>query len=126
MNKQAQILLSSNDLTADMDFLVGLGFKLINNFPDDEPEVAIMAAHGLQIRLDINANSCMATIHILTDEMEQFGDEQSQFIAPNGTVYQMMEKSYQVIYPQTKHQFEVIKYDKNEPWSVGRAGMLLP
>jgi len=124
MNSQAQVLLSSNDLTADMDFLIGLRFKLINIYPDDEPEVAIMKGHGLQIRLDINASDNKASIHILTDDISQFDDEKTQFIAPNGSVYHILEKSYQLIYPQTKHQLEVIKYDKNEPWSIGRAGML--
>ena len=47
--QQAQIVLSTKNLTEDMDFFSGLGFKLINIFPDDDPEVAVMSCFGLNI-----------------------------------------------------------------------------
>ena len=48
----AEMVMSSNDLTADMDFFTSVGFRLDNIFPSDDPLVARMSGHGLKIRLD--------------------------------------------------------------------------
>lgn len=55
MNSQAQLVLPSNDLTEDTDYLIHLGFRLLNIFPDNDPEVAVMEGHGIQLRLDEKA-----------------------------------------------------------------------
>lgn len=121
---QAQVLLPSNNLNEDMEFLINLGFKLINIFPDDNPEVAVMIGHNIHVRLDKNANCLPATINILTDNPEQFGIGKTEFKAPNGTLFKVLPKSYQVVYPETQHKFEVRKLQDKEPWIIGRAGML--
>ena len=121
---QAQIVLASSDLTQDMDFFSGLGFRLINIFPDDDPEVAVMACFGLNIRLDKKSNAAEATIHILTDEPELVADGKKEIIAPNGTKVKVMPKSYEVVSPPTQHKFEVRQLRDKEPWVIGRAGML--
>ena len=120
----AQVLLPSNDLNADMAFLINLGFKLINIFPDDNPEVAVMKGHGIQLRLDKNAKCLPSTIHLLTDDTKQLDNNQTEFTAPNGTLFKVLPKSYQVVYPKTKHKFEVRQLLDKEPWIIGRAGML--
>jgi len=123
-DSQAQVLLPSKDLNEDIDFLINIGFKLINIFPDDNPEVAVMKGHGFQLRLDKNATCPPSTIHILTDNPSQFGDGQTEFTAPNGTLFKVLPKSYQVVYPKTQHKFEVRQLQDKEPWIIGRAGML--
>jgi len=123
-DSQAQVVLPSNDLNADMDFLINLDFKLINIFPDDNPEVAVMSGYGIQLRLDKNANCSPSTIHILTDNPKQFDKEKIEFKAPNGTLFKVLPKSYQVVYPTTEHKFEVRQLQDKEPWIIGRAGML--
>ena len=123
-NNQAQVLLPSNDLNEDIDFLINLDFRLINIFPDDNPEVAVMKGHGMQLRLDKNAKCLPSTIHILTDNPEQFYNGKIEFKAPNGTLFKVLPKSYQVVYPKTEHKFEVRQLQDKEPWIIGRAGML--
>lgn len=121
---QAQIVLPSMDLTADMAYFEGLGFKLIHIFPDDDPEVAVMKGHGLHVRLDKDATGPPATIHLLSDDPKEFGDGETEFEAPNGTKFQVLPKSYEVISPPTQHTFEVRQLRDKEPWVIGRAGML--
>lgn len=123
-DSQAQVLLPSKDLVKDMDYFANLGFRLINIFPDDNPEVAVMIGHNIHVRLDKNTNCSPATINILTDNPEQFGVGQTEFKAPNGTLFKVLPKSYKVVYPATQHKFEVRQLQDKEPWIIGRAGML--
>lgn len=121
---QAQIVLPSKDLTADMDFLTKLGFRLNHIFPADDPAVAIMSGHGLNLRLDKGVNTSPATIHILTDYPEQFQGEKNEWKAPNGTIVKILPKTFQFERPITQHKFEVRQLRDGEPWVIGRAGML--
>ena len=123
-DSQAQVLLPCKDLNEDIDFLNNLGFKLINIFPDDNPKVAVMIGHGIHIRLDKNATCLPSTIYLLTDNPEQFDNEQTEFTAPNGTLFKVFPKSYEVVYPATQHKFVVRQLQDKEPWIIGRAGML--
>lgn len=121
---QAQVVLPSKDLVRDMDYFTNIDFKLVNIFPDDNPEVAIMTGHGIHIRLDKNVHCSPTTIHILTDDITQFNEGKTEFVAPNGTLLKVLPKSYEVVYPTTQHKFEVRQLQDKEPWIIGRAGML--
>ncbi len=94
----AQVLLVSTALTADIEHYTELGFRLDNIFPDDDPTVAVMSGYGIQIRLDKTIQMHASLIPL-----------------PNA------EK---VSFPPTQHKFEVRKLEDNEPWVIGRAGML--
>ncbi|MBL4651381.1 MAG: cupin domain-containing protein [Flavobacteriales bacterium] len=124
MESQAQILVSSGNLTADMDFLIDIGFRLDNIFPDDSLEVAVMSGHGINIRLDKNSELPPVTINILSDNPAQFPNGKTEFLAPNGTQFIVLPKLYEVVMPQTQHTFEVRQLRDNDPWIIGRAGML--
>jgi len=121
---QAQIVLPSADLSADMDFLIELGFRLQNIFPDDDPAVAVMVGHGQQIRLDKEFQGAATTILLLTDDEQLLQSELTQWTAPNGSVFKLQSRSYQMITPPTRHQFEARQLRDREPWVIGRAGML--
>jgi quercetin dioxygenase-like cupin family protein len=123
-HSQAQVVLPSKDLDADMDFFIALGFRLINIFPDDSPEVAIMTGHSIHIRLDKNANGSLPIIHILADDISKFDNGKTEFLAPNGTLLKVFSQSYEVVYPTTQHTFEVRQLQDKDPWIIGRAGML--
>lgn len=120
---QAQIVQPSNDLPTEMAFFEKMGFQLINIFPDDSPEVAVMSGHGMYIRLDKNANCPPGVIHLLTDDQSKLNDHQAEFTAPNGTILKILPKSYQVIYPPITPQFEIRQLRDKDPWVIGRAGM---
>ncbi|MCC1484989.1 cupin domain-containing protein [Winogradskyella immobilis] len=119
---QAQLVLSSQELTKDMDYFTSLGFQLNQIFPSDDPAVAIMSGHGIQIRLDKYADCNSPTLHLLTDTPEQFSDK--ELTAPNGTVIKILPKTYALQTPDTQHRFEVRKLTNSDPWVIGRAGML--
>ena len=121
---QAELLLPSSDLTADMEFFIQLGFRLDNIFPSDDPAVARMSGHGLSIRIDKSTVTDPSVIHILTDEPEKFNIEKKEAVAPNGTVIKFFPKTYDLKIPTTKHHFEVRKLKDSDPWVIGRAGML--
>lgn len=121
---QAEIILSTKDLTADMDFFGLIGFRLDNIFPSDDPAVARMSGHGLKIRLDKGLSGPNSAINILTDNPENFDSNKNVLIAPNGTEINIIPFSYDLEIPQTQHHFEVRKLQDNDPWVIGRAGML--
>ena len=48
----AQVIVPTLVVSKDIEFLQEkFGFKLLNIFPDDDPEVAVLQGHGLHIRL---------------------------------------------------------------------------
>jgi len=119
-DSQAQLLLPSSDLPADIEFLTGLGFRLDNISPADNPSVANMSGHGLHVVLDKTVECPPATIYLLTDAPA----DQETATAPNGTVFKIKPKSYHLNTPPTQHKFEVRHLRDSEPWIIGRAGML--
>lgn len=121
---QARIVLPSADLNADMDFLIGLGFRLDQIFPADDPATAILSGHGLNLCLDKNAPAAPATIHILTDEPETIHPEKQTLLAPNGTQYLILPLTNHLNIPATVHSFEVRSMQDGDSWVIGRAGML--
>lgn len=127
MNKtkaQAQLLLPTKDLTEEMNFFQNIGFRLDQISPADDPQVAVMSGHGLELRIDRNAQVPASHIRILTDKPEEFSITQNILIAPNGTQIELHPKTYQLERPKTQHKFETRRLTGGEPWVVGRAGMM--
>ena len=123
-DSHAQILLPSENLREDMAFFSSIGFRLDHIFPADNPAVAMMSGHDLHIALDKKANGPPPTIYILTDHPAQIANGQREFTAPNGTFFKVHPKSYHLNIPATRHTFEVRQLQDDEPWIIGRAGML--
>lgn len=121
---QAQLVIPSNDLNEDIAYFSHLGFRLNHIFPSEDPGVAMMSGHGIHVCLDKEATCAPATIHILTDHPEHISDENGVLTAPNGTVFKIHPKTYQLHTPPTQHKFEVRRLQHNNPWIIGRAGML--
>ena len=124
MNDIAQVVLPSADLNEDIDFFTKLGLRLDKIFPSDDPTVATMSGLGLSIRLDRDVADSSPTLHILTDQPMGVADGKSQLVAPNGTHIKILPKTYLLETPSTQHHFEVRKLQNNDPWVIGRAGML--
>lgn len=122
-NSQAQVLMSSDDLNIEMEFFERVGFKLLNIFPDDDPQVAVMSGHDIQIRIDKTAGCRPPSIHLLSDTPEKVLGKKDSLTAPNGTIITVGLKTYQVPKPTTRHKFEVRQLRDQTPWVIGRAGM---
>ncbi len=123
-DNQAQIVLPSQDLTKDMEFFAKLGFRLDQIFPSDDPAVAVLSGFKMHIRLDKNANIEPATIIIFSDQPNKIANGLTELVAPNGTKIQIRKKDHQYHIPPTQHRFEVRRLQDNDPWVIGRAGML--
>ena len=121
---RAELLQPSKNINEDIDFFTKLGFRLNNIFPADNPSVALLSGHGINLRLDKNADCPATTIHLLTDNPAKIGDGADEITAPNGTILKLIPKSYQLVTPPTQHKFEVRQLQDSEPWVIGRAGML--
>lgn len=124
MESIAHSVLPTMDLTKDLDFFTELGFKLDQIFPSDDPAVAIISGYGIAIRLDRSASNPPGVLHLLTDQPNKFANGKEEFKAPNGTIIKILPKTYQLDTPPTQHAFEVRKLTNNDPWVIGRAGML--
>lgn len=120
----AQIVLPSIALTEDIQFFTELGFRLDQIFPADDPAVAVMSGHGLCLRIDRHATVSPPCIHLLTDQPENLANGKTELIAPNGAVVKILPRSYQLHTPPTQHKFEVRQLQDQNPWVIGRAGML--
>jgi quercetin dioxygenase-like cupin family protein len=116
----ARLVLGTTDLTADMDFLIALGFQLDQIFPSDDPMVARLSAYGISIQLDKNEKNSSPHIHLQTDTPIK----PTKHIAPNGATFTIAFKNEGLYFPNTQHKFEVRKLQKNDAWVIGRAGML--
>ena len=121
---RAQLLLPTQDLNADLAFFTGLGFRLDRIFPADDPGVAVLSGHGMQIRLDKSADGHPPTLQLLTDDPSGINNGQSSAVAPNGTRIEIRPKTYRLHTPPTRHKFEVRRMKDNDSWVIGRAGML--
>ena len=120
----AELVMFCSDLNEDSDFLSKIGFKLNQIYPSDDPSVARMSGHGLNIRLIRDLGLNPQTVNILTDDPESISSETDELKAPNGVTYKLIPKSYVLEMPATQHKFEVRKLRDEAPWVIGRAGML--
>jgi quercetin dioxygenase-like cupin family protein len=120
----AQVVLSSKELSEDLSFFTQLGFRLDHIFPADDPAVAMMSGFGLHIRLDKHADCAPVALHLLSDQPASLAEGKTELIAPNGTRINILPKSYQLHTPPTQHKFEVRQLQDQDPWVIGRAGMM--
>lgn len=123
-DSQAQLVLPTQDLNEDLAFFSGLGFRLDQIFPADDPSVAILSGHGMCIRLDRAAEPTSVSLHLLMDDPARINDGKPSTVAPNGTRIEIHPKTYQLHTPPTRHKFEVRRLEDNDSWVIGRAGML--
>ena len=123
-NFQAEIVLPTTDLHAEMPFFEALGFRLDHIYPSDDPTVAILSGHGLRMRLDKEAKGSPGTINLLTDDDALLAQNIETRTAPNGTTVKVLRKTAPLEKPQTQHHFEVRRLQDGDPWVIGRAGML--
>ena len=120
----AQLRLPTEDLTADMDFFIQLGFRLDKIFPADDPAVAMLSGFGMHIVLDRRVESSPAMITIITDYPERIAQGKTKITAPNGAVIHILPRTQTLVTPSTQHHFEVRKLTDGASWVIGRAGML--
>lgn len=129
----AEIRLGSDDLKKDLPFFTDmLGFRLEQIFPADDPAIAVIAGHGIRLRLERGIRHPVATLRLLCKTPPSFArrggtatppDDLPTLTAPNGTVIEFTSAEQPMITPPTRHSFVVRRLADQAPWVIGRAGM---
>ena len=119
----AEVLLPTRDVNADMAFFRGIGFRLDQIFPADDPAVAVMSGHGLRLRLQRGWEGPPATLRILSRDPLGLADGRSVLTAPNGARIEIARLNPPLEIPATEHRFMVRRLRDEAPWVIGRAGM---
>ncbi|KAI1123188.1 RmlC-like cupin domain-containing protein [Nemania abortiva] len=125
--ESAEILLPSKGIAEDVEFWTsaapGLGFRMDQIYPADDPQVATLSGHGLRLRLDKAATSTgPGTVRLLCSDPDS-ESEARELTSPSGTRVELVPADVPMLQPPTKHAFIVRRLKDNTPWVVGRAGM---
>ena len=110
----AQVIVPTLSVSKDIElFQEKFGFKLLNIFPDDDPEVAVLYGHGLHLRLtrekkdvqfnaselkdNASENKIVCNILLLTDDEEILKSKSTELMTPGGGAMVRVEpKSYKI------------------------------
>ncbi|CAJ2514285.1 Uu.00g024040.m01.CDS01 [Anthostomella pinea] len=124
--ESAEILLPSRGIAEDIGFWTsadpGLGFRMVQIYPADDPQVVTLSGHGLRMRLDTAAadNAVPGTIRLLCGDASFLPRE---LVSPSGTRVELVPAAVSMVQPPARHAFITRRLKDNAPWVVGRAGM---
>jgi len=122
--RAAEVVLPCEDLDATLGFFTErLGFQLEAIFPADAPVVAVIAGHGLRLRLERGGQGAPGRIRLLCREPDAVAAGERMLTAPNGTRIELVEAETPVVVPPLKPEF-VLSRMGDGAWDAGRAGML--
>ncbi|KAI1169009.1 RmlC-like cupin domain-containing protein [Nemania serpens] len=128
--ESAEILLPSKGIAEDVEFwtsaVPGLGFRMDQIYPADDPQVATLSGHGFRLRLDRAATTTgPGAVRLLcsSDPDVEVEFQAGELTSPSGTRVELVSAEVHMSQPPTKHAFIVRRLKDNAPWVVGRAGM---
>jgi mannose-6-phosphate isomerase-like protein (cupin superfamily) len=119
----AEIVLPGGALDATLAFFVGLGFRVETIFPADAPSVAVIAGHGLRLRLERDLAGAAGTIRLRCRAPDALAESQRTLIAPNGTRLELVAADMPLVLPPLQPRLVVARIGDGAGWSAGRAGM---
>jgi quercetin dioxygenase-like cupin family protein len=120
----AEVVLPCAELEATLAFFVErLGFRVAAVFPAEAPAVAVVAGHGLRVRLDRRAAGSPGTLRLLCRDPAAVAAGATTLVAPNGTRVELVESRPPVAVPALRPSFVLTRLGDGG-WSNGRAGML--
>ena len=118
-----EIVLPCTKLDATLAFLAGLEFALETIFPAEAPAVAVVAGHGLRLRLARDGGGAPGTIRLRCREPDEIAGGKRALTAPNGTRIELVEADSAIVVPALQPRFVLSRPDDDAAWSAGRAGM---
>lgn len=121
--ESAQVVLPcSEPISATINFLIGVGFKVRTIVPADHPRMAVLEGFGLAVRLEVGSDAPPARLRLLTTD-----GEPGEVTAPNGTVLQFVPANPPLEIPPLVEEFVVTRMPSGESaddsFGEGRAGM---
>lgn len=121
---EAEIAVPTQDLRADLAFYSGvLGMRLERIWPADNPACAVVAGHGLRLRLEVGRVGPAAALTIRTDDPGGFAGGARHLVAPGGAEVVLAPRSAPLVMPVAQPEFTVRRLADQAPWVIGRAGM---
>lgn len=123
--RSAEVVLPCSELGETLSFFTErLGFRVLAILPADDPRVAVIAAHGLRIRLERGGLGSPGVLRVACRDPGEIGDGARELLAPNGTRILLEQAGPDVDVPPGRPSFELCRAADGEAWRVGRAGML--
>lgn len=121
----AQVVVACEDFDATLAFLTGrLGFRVDSICPADAPTMATVSGHGLALRLEAAEQSWPVTVRIIGNP-EAFPEAKNGKIAgPGGLRVLIADEQAGYSLPDGEDTFIVTRFEGENGWGVGRAGML--
>ncbi|MGB8860505.1 MAG: cupin domain-containing protein [Ilumatobacteraceae bacterium] len=118
--ESAQVVLPcAEPISATINFLLGIGFKVRTIVPADHPRMAVLQGFGLTVRLEVGSAAPPARLRLLTTE----GDP-GEVTAPNGTVIEFVPAHPPLDVPPLVEEFVVTRMATDDSaFGEGRAGM---
>ncbi len=119
----AEVVLPCTDLDATVEFFTGrLGFRLQAVFPADAPTVAVVAGHGLCVRLDRRASGDAGHLRVAAPPGSNWPLGEGALVAPNGTLVTVFDPEAATTVPPLVPAFALRKA-RGGAFVEGRARM---
>ena len=121
--RAAEVVLPCKQLDETLAFFTEqLGFRVAAVFPADDPSVAVIAGHGLRIRLERGGAGPAGVLRLLCDDPAAVCGGALELRAPNGTRVELAPWDPPLVLPPLKPSF--VFTGQGSSWGTGRAGML--
>ncbi|HWU75993.1 MAG TPA: hypothetical protein VN043_05785 [Rhodanobacter sp.] len=117
----AHWVLPAGDLDETMRFFIDtLGFRLDGIMPADDPRVARLSGHGLQLVLDVDHHGDAGLLRLETAH----GQSRDALIAPNRTRIEFAPATPSIVMPALQSRLCIQRLNApGSSWKAGRAGM---
>ena len=120
----AEVVLPCAELAPTLAFFTErLGFRVALVYPAEAPAVAVIAGHGLRLRLDPGAKGAPGSLRLLCRDPAAIAAGSSELVAPNGTRVELVASDPPLRLPPLQPSFVLTRL-ADASWSSGRAGML--
>lgn len=120
----AEVVVGCADLAAALAFYTDrLGFRVETIFPADDPAVAVIAAHGVRLRLVRGAPTAHGLLRLRCADPAAVAGGAAELQAPDGTRIQLVPADDEVVLPPLRPSLVIRRLHQDAAWKVGRAGM---
>src|SRR4051794_27269828 len=112
----AEIVQPGAALEETIACLGDLGFRLDAIFPADAPAVAVLAGHGLRLRLERGFAGGAGTIRLRCRAPAALAGGARVLVAPNGTRIEIVEGDAPLAVPALQPRFAITRMDGGAAW----------
>jgi mannose-6-phosphate isomerase-like protein (cupin superfamily) len=118
-----EVVVPCTDLDAALALLGPLGFRLESIFPADEPAVAVIAGHGLRLRLERGAAAPAPIVRLACRDPAAVASGAREVALPGGARIEIVHEETGFELPPLAPSYTVARAGGDGAWHAGRAGM---